>query len=62
MRALLSIDVDEEIQNTSEEVDALFDYMDERVSDGANSEDIVAALMVVLMLVAEETGEMDVLH
>ena len=62
MQTLLKIDMDDDIESTSEEVDALLDYMDERVEQGVQPEDVMAAIVVVLALISGETGEEHTLH
>jgi hypothetical protein len=62
MQTLLKIDMDDDIENTSEEVDALLDYMDERVEQGVQPEEVMAAIVVVLALISGETGEEHTLH
>ena len=62
MQTLLKIDMDEDIESTSEEVDALLDYMDERVEQGVQPEEVMAAIVVVLALISGETGEEHTLH
>ena len=62
MQTLLKIDMDDDIESTSEEVDALLDYMDERVELGVQPEEVMAAIIVVLALISGETGEEHTLH
>ena len=62
MQTFLKIDMDDDIESTSEEVDALFDYMDERVELGSQPEEVMAAIIVVLALLSNETGDTETLH
>jgi len=62
MQTLVSIDMDDNIEAASQEVDALFDYMDERVALGAEPEEVMAAIVVVLALVAGESGDGETVH
>lgn len=62
MQTFLKIDMDDDIESTSEEVDALLDYMDERVEQGVQPEEIMAAIIVVLALISGETGDAETLH
>jgi len=62
MQTLVSIDMDENIEAAEKEVDALFDYMDERVALGATPEEVMAAIVVVLALVANESGDGETVH
>ena len=62
MQTFLKIDMDEDIESTSEEVDALLDYMDERVEQGVQPEEVMAAIIVVLALISGETGDAETLH
>jgi len=62
MQTLLKIEMEDDIESTSEEVDALLDYMDERVEQGVQPEEIMAAIVVVLALISGETGEEHTLH
>ena len=62
MQTLVSIDMDENIEAAEKEVDALFDYMDERVELGATPEEVMAAIVVVLALVANESGDGETVH
>ncbi len=62
MQTFLTIDVDEELESTTKEVDALLDYMDERADEGVLPEDLIAALFIVLQLVSCETGNSKTLH
>jgi hypothetical protein len=62
MQTFVKIDMDDDIESTSEEVDALLDYMDERVEQGVQPEEIMAAIVVVLALISGETGDVETLH
>lgn len=62
MQTFISIDIEEELENTEKEVDALLDYMDERVEDGADPEEVVVALAVVLALITGDNSENITLH
>ena len=62
MQTFLTIDVDEELESTTEEVDALLDYMDDRADEGILPEDLIAALFIVLQLISSETGGSRTLH
>ena len=50
------------MSTTSEEVDALLDYMDERVELGVQPEEVMAAIIVVLALISGEKGDAETLH
>jgi hypothetical protein len=52
----------EDADKVTNEVDMLFDYMDSRVEDGATPEEVMAAIVVVLALVAEGNGDIETLH
>ena len=62
MQTFLKIDMDDDIESTSEEVDALLDYMDERVEQGVQPEEVMAAIIVVLALISGEAGDAETLH
>ena len=62
MQTFVKIEMDDDIESTSEEVDALFDYMDERVELGSQPEEVMAAIIVVLALLSNETGDTEMLH
>ena len=62
MQTFVKIDMDDDIESTSEEVDALLDYMDERVELGSQPEEIMAAIVVVLALISGEAGDTETLH
>jgi hypothetical protein len=62
MQTFVKIDMDDDIESTSEEVDALLDYMDERVEQGVQPEEVMAAIVVVLALISGETGDAETLH
>jgi len=62
MQTLLKIEMEDDIESTGEEVDALLDYMDERVEQGVQPEEVMAAIVVVLALISGETGEEHTLH
>jgi len=62
MQTFVKIEMDDDIESTSEEVDALFDYMDERVELGSQPEEVMAAIIVVLALLSNETGDAETLH
>ena len=62
MQTFVKIDMDDDIESTSEEVDALLDYMDERVEFGSQPEEIMAAIVVVLALISGEAGDAETLH
>ena len=54
--------MDDDIESTSEEVDALLDYMDERVELGSQPEEVMAAIVVVLALMSGESEGAEILH
>jgi hypothetical protein len=62
VQTFISINIEEELENTEKEVDALLDYMDERVEDGADPEEVVVALAVVLALITGDNSENITLH
>jgi hypothetical protein len=62
MQAFLTIEVDEELESTTKEVDALLDYMDDRADEGILPEDLIAAMFIVLQLISSETGNSRTLH
>lgn len=62
MQTFINIDVDEELESTTKEVDALLDHMDERADEGVLPEDLIAAPFIVLQLVSLETGYSRTLH
>lgn len=62
MQTFVKIDMNDDIESTSEEVDALLDYMDERVERGVQPEEVMAAIIVVLALISGETGDVETLH
>jgi len=62
MQTFINIDVDEELESTTKEVDALLDHMDERADEGVLPEDLIAALFIVLQLISCETGDSRTLH
>lgn len=62
MQTFLTINVDEELESTTKEVDALLDHMDDRADEGVMVEDLIAALFIVLQLVSSETGSSRTVH
>ena len=62
MQTFLTIDVDEELESTTKEVDALLDHMDDRADEGVLPADLIAALFILLQLVSSETGNSRTLH
>ena len=62
MQTFLTIDVDEELESTTKEVDALLDYMDDRADEGILPEDLIAALFILLQFISSETGINRTLH
>lgn len=62
MQTFINIDVDEELESTTKEVDALLDHMDDRAEEGIDPSDLIAALFIVLQLVSSETGNSRTLH
>ena len=62
MQTFVKIDMDDDIERTSEEVDALLDYMDERVELGSQPEEVMAAIIVVLALMSGESEGAEILH
>ena len=56
MQTFVKVEMDDDIESTNE-VDALFDYMDERVELGSQPEEVMAAIIVVLALLSSETGD-----
>jgi hypothetical protein len=62
MQTFVKIEMDDDIESTSEEVDALLDYMDERVELGSQPEEVMAAIIVVLALMSGESEGAEPLH
>lgn len=62
MQTFVKIDMNDDIESTSEEVDALLEYMDERVEEGAQPEEVMAAIVVVLAIISGEIGDVETLH
>lgn len=62
MDTLVRVSMSEDVDKVTNEVDMLFDYMDERVEDGATAEEVMAAIVVVLALVAEGNGDIETMH
>jgi uncharacterized protein YqeY len=62
MDTLVRVSMSEDADKVTNEVDMLFDYMDERVEDGATAEEVMAAIVVVLALVAEGNGDIETMH
>jgi hypothetical protein len=62
MQTFVKIDMNDDIESTSEEVDALLEYMDERVESGSQPEEVMAAIVVVLAIISGEIGETETLH
>jgi hypothetical protein len=62
MQTFVKIDMNDDIDSTSEEVDALLEYMDERVEGGAQPEEVMAAIIVVLAIISGEIGDAGTLH
>jgi len=62
MDTLVRVSMSEDADKVTNEVDMLFDYMDERVEDGATPEEVMAAIVVVLALVAESNGDIETMH
>ena len=56
----LNFDPDE--MDTVAEVQALYDYMDGRVEDGSEPEEVIAALITVLAQIGQGPKEMDQIH
>lgn len=53
---------EEVMENLEQEIDELFDYMDDRIEKGATQTDIVMALAVVLKLITEADGNLETVH
>lgn len=55
---------DEEVvmENVEQEVEHLFDYMDDRIDHGATQTDVVMALAIVLKLITEADGTLESVH
>lgn len=53
---------DEVMENVEQEIDELFDYMDERVDNGAKQADIVMAMAIILKLITETEGNLETVH
>lgn len=53
---------DEVMENVEQEIDELFDYMDERVDNGVKQADIVMAMAIVLKLITETEGNLETVH
>jgi len=62
MQTFITVDIEEELESTTKEVDALLDHMDERAEEGIDPSDLIAALFIVLQLVSSETGNSRTLH
>lgn len=55
-------EVEEMEDNVSEEVDMLFDYLDERTEQGGEPSEILMAMVIVVKMVANATGDIEMLH
>ena len=53
---------DEVMENVEQEVEHLFDYMDDRIEHGATQTDVVMALAIVLKLITEADGSLESVH
>ena len=53
---------DEQMENVEKEIDALFDYMDERIEADTNHRDMLLAMAIVLKLVTENDGTLETVH
>ena len=57
-------DKDEEgfTEAVATEIDNVFDFMDERVNDGAEASDLLAAMLIVIQLISRNAGNVDNVH
>ena len=57
-------DKDEEgfTEAVATEIDNVFDFMDERVNDGADPSDLLAAMLIVIQLISRNAGNVDNVH
>jgi len=63
MLAVVKFPLDEGFSdNIADEIDRVFDFMDERVEDGASAYDILAAMLIVIQLVSQNAGNMENVH
>lgn len=52
----------ETVEKLEDEIDALFDYMDERVEQGASAAEITMAMALVLKMITETEGNLETVH
>ena len=52
----------ETVEKLEDEIDALFDYMDERVEQGASATEITMAMALVLKMITETEGNLETVH
>lgn len=57
-------DKDEEgfTEAVAAEIDNVFDFMDERVNDGAEASDLLAAMLIVIQLISRRAGNVENVH
>lgn len=52
----------ETVEKLEDEIDALFDYMDERIEQGASAAEITMAMALVLKMITETEGNLETVH
>lgn len=66
MLAIVKFPNDREVEqledDISEEIDAVFDFLEERTAEGAEPSDVLMAMVVVVKMITKTTGELEVLN
>lgn len=55
-------DEEEFSEAVSDEIDAMFDHMDERLDEGAEATDVLAAMIVIIKMISQQTGKIHTTH
>jgi hypothetical protein len=50
------------LEKVEAEVDELFNYMDSRLEEGSDSTDVLAAMIIVIKLITEQQGNLELVH
>lgn len=55
-------EMDEAMEDIEILVDEVFDFMDEKIEEGAEAADIMAAMLIVIKLISEGDGAFEPVH
>lgn len=55
-------EADEPMENLESLVDDVFDFLDEKVDEGSDPTDVLAAMLIVIKLISDSDGNVEAVH